>query len=118
VAALAGSPTCDKNAQAMTSAVVLEVPVDEFLSTLERQPGAAVMFIRQVAAQLHTARHNAARLVFDDCERRILKTLVDFSRTAAASPIEGSDEVTLRITHQQLALAIGVARETVSLALT
>jgi len=118
VAALAGSATCDKNAQAVTQATVVEVPVGQFLHTLERQPGAAVMFIRQVAAQLHTASHNAARFVFDDCERRILKTLVDFSRTAAASPIEGGDEVTLRITHHQLAQAIGVARETVSLALT
>ena len=59
-----------------------------------------------------------ARFVFDDCERRILKTLVDFSRTAAASPLDGGDDVVLRITHHQLAQAIGVARETVSLALT
>jgi CRP/FNR family transcriptional regulator len=78
---------------------------------------AGVFFLRDVARRLHAARTATSRFVFDDCERRIVKTLIDFSRTAAASPTTG-DEVALRITHQQLAQAIGVARETVSLALT
>jgi DNA-binding transcriptional MocR family regulator len=59
--------------------------------------------------------------VFDDTNRRLVKTLLDFSRSAAATPQpgpEGEPGVELRITHQQLAQAIGAARETVSLALT
>jgi len=54
--------------------------------------------------------------VFDDCNSRLLKALVRFSRSAAAMP--HGDGVVLRITHEQLAQSIGVARETVSLALT
>lgn len=118
VAALAGSVCCGKHASAVTEVAVTEVPIDRFLTAMEQNPSAAVMFMRDLARRLHTARNAADRFVFDDCERRILKTLVDFSRTAAASPVQGADDVVLRITHHQLAQAIGVARETVSLALT
>jgi len=117
VAALAGSATCEKRAVAQTTVAVAQIPVGQFLWVLEQNPPRAISFLRDLAKRLHTARNATSRFVFDDCERRILKTLVDFSRTAAASPLQG-DEVALRITHQQLAQAIGVARETVSLALT
>lgn len=117
IAALAGSPTCEKSAVAVSTAAISEMPVEQFLGALEENPPAATAFMRQLAQRLHTARTTAARFVFDDCERRILKTLIDFSQTAAASRLEG-DEILLRITHNQLAQAIGVARETVSLALT
>jgi len=46
----------------------------------------------------------------------LIQTLIRFSSSAAASPSD--DGVVLRITHHQLAQAVGVARETVSLALT
>jgi len=117
ISALAGSATCEKSAIAITTVAVAQIPVDDFLAVLERDASAAVLFLRDVAKRLHASRSATSRFVFDDCERRILKTLIDFSRTAAASPTSG-DEVALRITHQQLAQAIGVARETVSLALT
>ncbi|HSV16531.1 MAG TPA: Crp/Fnr family transcriptional regulator [Tepidisphaeraceae bacterium] len=117
VAALAGSVTCEKSAIAITNTAIAQIPLDQFLAVLERDPQSSVLFLRDLARRLHAARTATSRFVFDDCERRILKTLVDFSRTAAASPTTGN-EVALRITHQQLAQAIGVARETVSLALT
>ena len=72
--------------------------------------------MKQLAHKMISARSDAAGLVFDDCQARLLKTLVRFSRSAAATP--NADGVVLRITHQQLAQAVGVARETVSLALT
>jgi CRP/FNR family transcriptional regulator len=117
VAALAGSTTCEKSATAITTTAIAQIPVEQFLSVLEQDAKASVLFLCDLAKRLHAARSATSRFVFDDCERRILKTLIDFSRTAAASPTTG-DEVALRITHQQLAQAIGVARETVSLALT
>ena len=57
-----------------------------------------------------------ANLIFQDCNNRLIQTLIRFSHSAAATP--AGDEVVLRITHHQLAQAVGVARETVSLALT
>src|SRR3954470_3965640 len=115
-AALAKQATYGEQAIAVVPSVVSEIPAERFLSLLLQQPRAAVEVYRQLAAKLTAAREDAAGLVFDDCHSRLLKALVRFSRSAAASP--HGDGVVLRITHEQLAQAIGVARETVSLALT
>jgi CRP-like cAMP-binding protein len=115
-ASLAKAPTYGEQGVAVVPSVVSEIPTERFLSLLVQQPRAAVEVYRQLAAKLTAAREDAAGLVFDDCHSRLLKALVRFSRSAAASP--HGDGVVLRITHEQLAQAIGVARETVSLALT
>jgi CRP/FNR family transcriptional regulator len=115
-AALAKQATFGEQAVAVVPSVVSEIPAERFLNLLLASPRAAVEVYRQLAAKLTAAREDAAGLVFDDCHSRLLKALVRFSRSAAASP--HGDGVVLRITHEQLAQAIGVARETVSLALT
>jgi CRP/FNR family transcriptional regulator len=114
--ALAKQATYGEQAVAVVPSVVSEVSAERFLNVLLQQPRAAVEVYRQLAAKLTAAREDAAGLVFDDCHSRLIKALVRFSRSAAASP--HGDGVVLRITHEQLAQAIGVARETVSLALT
>jgi CRP-like cAMP-binding protein len=93
------------------------VPVEKLMDLLSRKPGAAAELIRQLAARLQAAREDASRFVFDDCSARLIKTLLRFSATAAATPQENG-HVVLRITHRQLAEAVGAARETISLALT
>ncbi len=115
-ASLAKQTTYGEQAIAVVPSVVSEIPAERFLSLLIQQPRAAIEVYRQLAAKLTAAREDAAGLVFDDCHSRLLKALVRFSHSAAASP--HGDGVVLRITHEQLAQAIGVARETVSLALT
>jgi CRP/FNR family transcriptional regulator len=115
-AALAKQATYGEQATAVVPSIVTEIPAERFLSLLLQQPRAAVEVYRQLAAKLTAAREDAAGLVFEDCHSRLLKALVRFSRSAAATP--HGDGVVLRITHEQLAQAIGVARETVSLALT
>ncbi|HEY7087821.1 MAG TPA: helix-turn-helix domain-containing protein, partial [Tepidisphaeraceae bacterium] len=76
-----------------------------------------IEFNRQLAAKLLTAHEEGSRLVFEDCNHRLVSVLLRFSRSAA-STTRDDDSVVLRITHDQLAQAVGVARETVSLALT
>ncbi|HEY8667595.1 MAG TPA: Crp/Fnr family transcriptional regulator [Tepidisphaeraceae bacterium] len=99
--------------------VIYQVCAQRLLSLLPQHPGAAEELIRTLVHKLHAAHEEAARLVFDDCHVRLLKTLVRFSGTAAATmQADGTGGVVLRITHQQLAQAVGVARETISLALT
>ncbi len=115
-AALAQFPTHGTRAVAVTASVVTQVPAERFLEQLARDARASVELIQQLAGKVKAAREEAALLVFDDCHNRLVKTLVRFSRSAAATPSD--DGVVLRITHQQLAQAVGVARETVSLALT
>jgi CRP-like cAMP-binding protein len=117
VGALGTSGTYKSRAVAVSPTTVWTVPVDKLLSLFARQPGMAAMFIRQLAGKIQAAREEAGRLVFDDCGSRLIKTLLHFSNTAAATPQENG-VVMLRITHRQLAQAVGAARETVSLALT
>lgn len=117
VPALAGSATYGSRAVAVNKAAVCRIPVDRLTAHLPRVPEVAAELIRQLARKLQAAYEGAADLVFDDTSQRLVKTLLQFSRTAAAIPDEGGG-VVLQITHQQLAQAVGAARETVSLTLT
>jgi CRP/FNR family transcriptional regulator, cyclic AMP receptor protein len=116
VAALAGSATYGNRAVAVSSVVLSEVPADKWLALLSREPAVATEWVGRLAGKLVAAREDAACLVFDDCNQRLIRTLLQFSRSAAATP--HPEGVVLRITHQQLAQAVGAARETISLALT
>ena len=116
VAALAGSDTYGNRAVAVSSVVLSEVQADKWLQMLSQQPALAADWVGRLAGKLVAAREDAACLVFDDCNQRLIKTLLSFSRSAAATP--HPEGVVLRITHQQLAQAVGAARETISLALT
>lgn len=118
VPALSGADRYGSRAVAVTQATVCEVAAHRLLSLLPQFPPVAVELIRQLATKLQSAHSDAANLVFDDTNQRLIKTLLQFSRSAAASPQESGEGIVLRITHQQLAQAIGAARETVSLALT
>jgi CRP-like cAMP-binding protein len=118
-----GAPALAEHAQygsrvvAVGPVTLWEVPSQSLLRFLAGQPLAAVELIKQLAAK-HVAHMNeSSELVFDDCNSRLIKTLLRFSTSSAATPI-GDESVVLRITHEQLAQAIGAARETISLALT
>ena len=100
----------------VTQAVVTEVSADRWLAALSRQPQLATEWVRVLAAKVEAARADAACLVFNDCNQRLIRALLHLSRSAAAAP--HPEGVVLRITHHQLAQAVGAARETVSLALT
>jgi CRP/FNR family transcriptional regulator len=116
--ALAGSKAYGIRAVAVTRAKLTVLPVNLVISRLQESPAMAVGLIRHLAARLAAARQDAGTLVFEDTNARLIKTLLQFSKTAAATPEEDGQGVILRITHQQLAQAVGAARETVSLALT
>lgn len=115
-AALAKTPTQEVRAVAVSSSIVTEVKAQKLLEVMSHKPQALMELNRQLAARLHAARDEAACLIFQDCNDRLVQTLLRFANTSAAT--HGDQGVVLRITHQQLAQAVGVARETVSLALT
>lgn len=117
IASLAHNATYGSRAVAMSNSILWKLPADQLMNAMSQQPGVAMEMVAQLASRLEAANEAAARLVFDDCNQRLINTLVRFSRTAAATPQEDGG-VILRITHQQLAQAVGAARETVSLALT
>jgi CRP/FNR family transcriptional regulator len=116
IEALANPASHPHRAVVISRAKITLVPTDPFLKLLSQYPSLVVGVIRCLAGKVQSARDEAGRLVFDDCDGRLLKTLIRFSDSAAASPAPGG--VDLHITHRQLAEAVGVARETISLALT
>jgi CRP/FNR family transcriptional regulator, cyclic AMP receptor protein len=116
VGALARHRTHESRAVVVVPSVISEVRADRLLSVASHRSEMLLELTRQLAQKLLASRDDAARLVFEDCNARLIRTLLQFSRSAASQPRE--DGVVLRITHNQLAQAIGVARETVSLALT
>lgn len=116
VGALAGASSHGSRAVAVGPVIISEVPLDRFIALLQQHPKAASEMVRSLAQRLRHAREESSRLVFDDCHTRLLRALVRFSHSPAASQAIGTN-VVLHITHLQLAQAIGVARETVSLAL-
>jgi CRP/FNR family transcriptional regulator len=117
IAALARAGVCDTRAVVVSKAVLCTLPASRLMELLASQPELASEMVAQLANRLQAANQAAAHLVFDDCNQRLVQTLVRFSRTAAATP-QDDGGVVLRITHQQLAQAVGAARETVSLGLT
>jgi len=119
VPALAGpAVTYGSRAIAVAPVQLCQVPATRLMSQLARMPEIAAELIQQLARKLQAAHEDAANLVFEDTNQRLIKTLLQFSRSAAATPEEGGPGIVLRITHQQLAQAVGAARETISLALT
>jgi CRP/FNR family cyclic AMP-dependent transcriptional regulator len=117
VASLCGAETYGSRAVIVSKTVLWSSPAERLLKLLGQQPDVAVEMVCQLAIRLEAANDTAARLVFNDCNERLIQTLVKFSRTSAAT-LQEDGGVVLRITHQQLAQAVGAARETVSLALT
>ena len=103
-------------AVAATEATLSKVLATRFLEHVTTNPEAAQQLIRSLATTLRSARNESARLVFQDCNQRLLDAMLRFSESAAATS-EGENTV-LHLTHEQLAQAVGAARETISLALT
>jgi CRP/FNR family transcriptional regulator len=116
VGALARTTAHESRAIAVGPTLVTEVPAEQLRAALAQQPELLLELNRQLAEKLQAARDDAARLVFEDCNQRLIRTLLHFSGSAAST--RHDQEVILKITHNQLAQAVGVARETVSLALT
>ncbi len=95
---------------------LLEAPAEKVLAALPHHPEVNQRIIRDLVAKLDIALRDSSSLVFNDCNHRLIATLLRFSQSAAATPVEGG--ISLRLTHSQLAQAVGVARETITLALT
>lgn len=114
-AALARMEHYGEAAEAVVPTTLSIVSAERLFEILPHESATAMELIRQLAAKLTVFREDAAGLVFEDCHHRLIRALVNLSDSPAASP--SAEGVILRITHQQLAQKVGVARETVSLAL-
>jgi len=114
--AVGGLDQYGSESRAMSRTTLCVLPAPRLLAALAQQPQASLEIIRQLAERLNGAIEDARALAFDDCRRRLVKALLKFSHSVAATA--NGDGVVLRMTHEQLAQAVGAARETVSLMLT
>jgi len=110
--ALASLPVYNERAVAVRCSVVWAVPAKDLRDAIEHHGELAWPLIQTVALRLQQAWSNGSLLAFDDCRLRLIKTLLRFSGTPAAH--RDGAEVVLRMTHAQLAQAVGAARETIS----
>jgi len=116
VAALAGASVYGVRAVAAADSSIWKISIDRLLNTLKHQPEVLAAISRDLARGLVHAREEASRLIFEDCNQRLVSALIRLSESAASTPRE--DGVVLHMTHSQLAQAVGAARETVSLGLS
>lgn len=115
-AALSGADRFGVRAVAQGPTVVSTIRPNRLLRVLADNPRELLAFTRDLARRLEQSIQEASGLIFDDCNTRLLRKLLQLTRTVAATATEDG-RVQVRITHQQIAQSIGVARETVSLAL-
>jgi CRP-like cAMP-binding protein len=113
---VAGMKTHGFRAVAVSDVKLLAVKGTRFLESLTDRPAAIAGLIHYMVGLLRRQAEDISGMAFDDCRQRLLRTLLRFSKSAAATPCE--EGIVLRITHEQLAQAVGAARETVSLTLT
>ena len=115
-AALAGLERHFFRAVTMTPVTLWATPGKKVRDAMCEEPQALIEVLRHIVLLLANTAREATQMATDDCRHRLVHTLVKFSQSAAATNVENG--VVLRITHEQLAQAVGAARETVSLALT
>jgi CRP/FNR family cyclic AMP-dependent transcriptional regulator len=116
VAALGNYPVYKTRAVAETRSILWSLPTANLRKVLIEHGEIGLQIMQSLARRLTEAWTDGSRMVFDDCRQRLIQTLVRFSKTPAARPT--AEGTVLRITHKQLAQAVGAARETVSVCLT
>jgi len=100
-AALSGQDAYAARAVAAVKTVLSAANATKLLEHVSRNPEAASVIIRNLAHRVQNARTDSARLVFDDCNSRLVQAMLRFS-TSAAATTQG-DAVVLHLTHEQLA---------------
>lgn len=108
-------PVYEKLAVSVGDSVVRAIPADRLREILLSHGEMAMQFAENMARELHEAWSEGSHFVFEDCRLRLIKTLLRFSQSPAARIVP--EGIELRMTHAQLAQAVGAARETVSLCL-
>ncbi len=95
----------------MTSARVLALSRNDFLSLLRRSPDLAMAVVQELTRRLRQVDEQASSLSFQRVKERTQGVLV---RLAREDPGQIGQRATPPLTHQQIADMIGTSRETVT----
>ncbi|MGD0388633.1 MAG: Crp/Fnr family transcriptional regulator [Tepidisphaeraceae bacterium] len=113
--ALGKMPVYDKLTMSVGNTVLRAIPADRLRQALLARGDLTMQFVESMARHLFDAWSERSSFAFQDCRLRVIRTLLRFRNSPAARLVPGGVE--LRITHAQLAQAVGAARETVTLCL-
>ncbi len=111
IATLAARSVHQVRTVAIDAVKATALPVKGLRSTLMASPEVALALIQTLSERLILIAAQSA-LVSDDTSQRLVRALLLFGQSAAATRSE--NQIVLRMTHDQLAQAIGAARETIS----
>lgn len=102
--------------ETMEDSTIAFIPAERFEPFLRKYPELSLVFLAEVSRNLRVQGEWVEHLVFGDLRSKVLyflNRLID--KFAAGEP--DNNEVTLPLTHQELADIVGATREAVSLAL-
>ncbi|MGA2441374.1 MAG: cyclic nucleotide-binding domain-containing protein, partial [Tepidisphaeraceae bacterium] len=105
--ALGRLPVYDKLTMSVGNTVLRAIPADRLRQALLARGDLTMQFIESMARHLFDAWSERSSFAFQDCRLRLIRTLLRFRNSPAARLVPGGVE--LRITHAQLAEAVGAA---------
>ncbi|OWR32017.1 hypothetical protein CDO73_05980 [Saccharibacillus sp. O23] len=103
-------------AETMQASTIAFIPAERFEPFLRKYPELSLVFLSEISRNLRVQGEWVEHLVFGDLRGKLLYFLNRLIGKFAADGNE-HDEVTLPLTHQELADIVGATREAVSLAL-
>jgi CRP-like cAMP-binding protein len=113
--ALGRLPNYGKSTKSVGPSVLYIINADHLKHVIATRGDLTLQFVETMARQLYLSWAVQRDFVCSDCRLRLIKALLRFRNSPVAEPADGG--IRLHMTHAQLAEAIGVARETVSMCL-
>jgi len=101
-------------AEAMTSVKAYALHRADFQQLVEKDRNVPFLLLNYTMERLRKANQQIYDLTFLNVQHRIIRRLLDLCKEFGNLRADGAYQLTVKITHQQLADAVGAARETVS----
>ena len=100
--------------EAMTAVVTYRAPNDQVLAWLKQEPELLYTLTRRLSTGLGGMVHRMESLFYIDAKSRIASVLVMLGKRFGLKQPDGQVEISLTMTHQEIADLAGLTRETAS----
>lgn len=114
--AVFGGPVRDELAEAMESSLVISLPREEVLRLMNANARLAVGVTKLVGLRRQRIERRLKSLLFRSVRQRLIDLLIELAERYGTNTPEGL-LLDIRLSHQELASAIGSTRESVTLVL-
>lgn len=101
-------------AEALTAVKAYAIHRADFQKLVDKERNVPFLLLNYTMERLRKANQQIYDLTFLTVQNRIIRRLLDLSKEIGVEKADGSLQLTIKITHQQLADTVGAARETVS----